>query len=54
MFEDNDENRIILYRFPKEFFNLKSIGTTLTFSVGNQPIKNFLMIERHYFKDKII
>ena len=54
MFEENDDNRIILYRFPKEFFNLKTIGTTLTFYVGNEPIKNLLMIERHYFKNKII
>jgi hypothetical protein len=30
------------------------VGTSLTFSVGNKPVKNFTMIERHYFKEKLI
>lgn len=26
------------------------MGTTLTFRVGAQPVKKFVMIEKHYFK----
>jgi hypothetical protein len=33
---------------------LKVIGTTLKFKNGPQPVKNFKMIERHYFKNKLI
>ena len=33
---------------------MKALGTTLTFAVGAQPVKNFTMIERHYFKEKLI
>ena len=54
LFEENDDNRLILYQFPKQIFNLKALGTTLTFAVGAQPVKNFTMIERHYFKEKLI
>jgi hypothetical protein len=26
----------------------------LTFRVGDKPVRNFRMIERHYFKDKLM
>ena len=29
-------------------------GTALTFTVGEQPVKDFRMIERHFFKDKLV
>ena len=29
-------------------------GTNLTFTVGDQPVKDFRMVERHYFKDKLV
>ncbi len=36
------------------FFHLNTIGTTLNFRVGPKPVKKFIMIERHYFKNKLI
>lgn len=49
-----DESRLVRYHFGPDFFMLKTIGTTLVFKVGNLPVKNFIMIERHYFKNKLI
>jgi hypothetical protein len=51
---DEREVRTVRYNFSKDFFNLKSIGTLLMFSVGDKPVKNFTMIERHYFRDTLI
>lgn len=30
------------------------IGTRLKFSVGNEELKNFRMIERHYFRNTLL
>ncbi|KAL0485614.1 hypothetical protein AKO1_011932 [Acrasis kona] len=53
-----DENalRTIKYQFDKSFLRTKSIGTTdsLVFQVGDKPVQNFRMIERHYFKEKLL
>ena len=49
-----DDFRTVRYHMGPDFLKLGIIGTTLTFRVGNQPVKNFMMIERHYFKDKLI
>lgn len=49
-----DESRTVKYHFGPDFFELNTIGTTLTFKVGSLPVKDFVMIERHYFKDKLI
>lgn len=52
--EEEAEYRTVRYHFGPDFFKLKTIGTTLRFSVGDKPVKNFRMIERHYFKDKLL
>ena len=63
--EDNNENytnndevddsvRIIKYHLGPDFLDLKNIGTLLKFSVGNLPVKDFILIERHYFKDQLV
>jgi len=52
--EEEAEYRTVRYHFGPDFFKLKTIGTTLRFSVGDKPVKNFRMIERHYYKDKIL
>jgi len=52
--EMEDQVRCISYDFGEDFLKLKSIGTTLQFSVGPNPVENFRMIERHYFKDQLI
>jgi len=51
---DYDQLRTISYKFPADFLRFKTVGTTLRFSVGNNAVSNFRMIERHYFKNKII
>ncbi|KAL4476846.1 hypothetical protein ABPG72_010683 [Tetrahymena utriculariae] len=52
--EEEIEMRTVRYHFGNYFFDIKTIGTSLTFSVGSKPVKNFLMIERHYFREKLI
>jgi len=50
----DDSVRFIQYDFGAEFLNLKTIGTSLTFRVGPKEVPKFRMIERHYYKDKLI
>ena len=54
--EENIESspRTIRYHFGPDFLELKELGSSLTFSVGKTPVKDFLMIERHYFKDILV
>lgn len=52
--EEETEMRTVRYHFGDHFFDIKTIGTSLTFSVGSKPVKNFLMIERHYFRNQLI
>jgi hypothetical protein len=51
---DTDETRFIHYCFPPDILDLRTIGTTLFFSVGERPVSNLRMIERHYFRDRLI
>ena len=55
--EDEDiykSPRMIRYHLGPDFLDLKNLGSSLTFSVGNQPVKDFLMIERHYFNEILV
>jgi len=52
--EMEDQVRCISYDFGNEFLDLRTIGTTLQFSVGPHEVSNFRMIERHYFRDILI
>ena len=51
---DDDEFRLIRYSFGPKFLDIKIIGTTLEFTIGGKALKSFRMIERHYFKDKLL
>jgi len=51
---ETDEARTIKYAFPKEMLKIQQIGTAVEFKVGPKEVKNFRMIERHYFKDKLL
>eukprot|EP00002_Diphylleia_rotans_P004322 TRINITY_DN13147_c0_g1_i1.p1 TRINITY_DN13147_c0_g1~~TRINITY_DN13147_c0_g1_i1.p1 ORF type:complete len:185 (-),score=36.73 TRINITY_DN13147_c0_g1_i1:372-926(-) len=51
---EDDSVRFIRYDFHSDFLRLRTIGTTLTFCVGPKEVSNFRMIERHYFKRKLI
>ncbi|CAL8096532.1 unnamed protein product [Calicophoron daubneyi] len=50
----DDVSRCVRYQFPPSFLRLKTVGAEVRFSVGSLPIKEFRMIERHYFKDKLL
>eukprot|EP01028_Stygiella_incarcerata_P004934 TRINITY_DN2131_c0_g1_i4.p1 TRINITY_DN2131_c0_g1~~TRINITY_DN2131_c0_g1_i4.p1 ORF type:complete len:276 (-),score=85.66 TRINITY_DN2131_c0_g1_i4:177-1004(-) len=52
--EEEEALRTVIYDFPASLLDLKAVGTTLTFRVGPQPVNNFRMIERHYFRDKLV
>jgi len=50
----DDSVRSIRYHFGPTFLDFHTIGTSLEFTIGDQPLHNFQMIERHYFKDVLI
>ncbi|XP_033123199.1 protein unc-119 homolog B-like [Anneissia japonica] len=54
--EDVDPNagRFVRYQFTPQFLKLNTIGATVEFQVGDQPVNNFRMIERHYFKERLL
>eukprot|EP01040_Poterioochromonas_malhamensis_P005088 gene5085-5453_t len=49
-----DMYRKIKYTFSEDVLRLPLIQTTLVFSVGNVALNGFRMIERHYFRDRLI
>ncbi|KAI8821114.1 GMP-PDE, delta subunit-domain-containing protein [Fimicolochytrium jonesii] len=49
-----DDTRTITYTFLASLLATPTIGTTLVFAVCPQGIPNFRMIERHYFKGRLI
>mmetsp|Transcript_104404 Transcript_104404/g.319701 ORF Transcript_104404/g.319701 Transcript_104404/m.319701 type:complete len:184 (-) Transcript_104404:125-676(-) len=50
----DDSVRFIRYHFGPDFLNIPTIGTSLEFTIGDQPLVNFRMIERHYFRNELI
>lgn len=52
--DGDDSSRFIRYHFGPEFLDIPTIGTTLEFVIGDQPLHNFRMIERHYFRDQLL
>lgn len=52
--DDADKNvgRFVRYQFTPEFLKLRNVGATVEFTIGDKPVSNFRMIERHYFKDR--
>jgi protein unc-119 len=49
------ELRTVRYQFDTSFLDIKTVGTSLIFKVGkDKPVKDFRMIERHYFRDQLI
>lgn len=55
---DNDDDpnagRFVRYKFTPEFLKLTTVGATVEFTVGDKPVNNFRMIERHYFRDRLL
>mmetsp|Transcript_126582 Transcript_126582/g.188897 ORF Transcript_126582/g.188897 Transcript_126582/m.188897 type:complete len:183 (-) Transcript_126582:21-569(-) len=52
--EDEDAVRTIRYNFGPDFLRRGTIGTSLVFSVGPREVPSFRMVERHYFKDRLL
>ncbi|XP_023349705.1 protein unc-119 homolog B [Eurytemora carolleeae] len=50
--QDPNAGRFVRYQFTSQFLKLKTVGATVEFSVGSKPVKNFRMIERHFFRDR--
>ena len=46
--------RMIRYHLDPDFLDLKNLDSSLSFSVGDIPVKDFLMIKRHYFNEILI
>uniref|UniRef100_A0AC35TMR9 GMP_PDE_delta domain-containing protein n=1 Tax=Rhabditophanes sp. KR3021 TaxID=114890 RepID=A0AC35TMR9_9BILA len=53
-FLTSPKSRFVRYQFSRKFLKLKDIGAYIEFKVGDEPIKNFEMIEKHYFKGKLL
>jgi len=52
--DQNDAARRIKYNFSEDMLRLPYIETSLKFQVGPRELKNFRMIERHYFRGELI
>lgn len=51
---DESVYRKIKYDFSVDVLRLPRISTLLQFSVGNNEVEDFRMIERHYFRDRLV
>ncbi len=44
-----------MYRFGAQFLEFKNLALKLEFNVvGEEPVKDLVLIERHYFKNKLV
>lgn len=50
----DDSSRFVRYNFASEFLRLKTVGALVEFKVGDVPVNNFYMLERHYFGEKLL
>ncbi|XP_025834059.1 protein unc-119 homolog [Agrilus planipennis] len=51
---DPNAGRFVRYQFTPQFLKLKTVGATVEFTVGCKPVNKFRMIEKHYFRDKLL
>ncbi|XP_016412616.1 protein unc-119 homolog A-like isoform X2 [Sinocyclocheilus rhinocerous] len=51
---DQNAGRFVRYQFTPAFLRLRQVGATVEFTVGDVPINNFRMIERHYFHGQLL
>ena len=52
--QKSSEERTIKYHLGPDFLKLQTVGLSLKFKNGEQPVKDMLMIERHYFRGRCI
>jgi len=48
------QSHSVRYNLRKEILKLKTIGAAVEFKVGKRPINNFSMVERHFFRNKLL
>ncbi|XP_032164975.1 protein unc-119 homolog B [Mustela erminea] len=51
---DISAGRFVRYQFTPAFLRLRTVGATVEFTVGDKPVSNFRMIERHYFREHLL
>ncbi|XP_055003170.1 protein unc-119 homolog B [Sorex araneus] len=51
---DVSAGRFVRYQFTPAFLRLRTVGATVEFTVGDRPVSNFRMIERHYFREHLL
>nr|CAB3267507.1 protein unc-119 homolog B [Phallusia mammillata] len=51
---DPNAGRFVRYQFTPEFLQLKTVGATVEFVVGDAHVDSFRMVERHYFRDQLL
>ncbi|XP_008071744.1 protein unc-119 homolog B [Carlito syrichta] len=51
---DISAGRFVRYQFTPAFLRLRTVGATVEFTVGDKPVSNFRMIERHYFRERLL
>ncbi|XP_008838894.1 protein unc-119 homolog B isoform X2 [Nannospalax galili] len=51
---DVSVGRFVRYQFTPAFLRLRTVGATVEFTVGDRPVSNFRMIERHYFRERLL
>ena len=51
---EEEDDWIVKYDLGPDFLDLGTIGMEVQFKVGEEPVKNLLLIEKHYFKDELL
>ena len=51
---EDDSVRTIKYHLGPDFLNLTALGSTIGFKVGDKEVRDFRMIERHYFRSTLL
>ncbi|XP_064612755.1 protein unc-119 homolog B-like isoform X2 [Liolophura sinensis] len=51
---DPNAGRFVRYQFTPQFLRLKTVGATVEFIVGDKPVNKFRMVERHYFRERLL
>jgi len=46
--------RFVRYCFTPEFLKLRTVGATVEFTIGSEPVNSFRMIERHFFQENLL
>ena len=52
--DDDPKTRLIKYHMGPDFLMLRTVGLTMRFSIGSKPIQNLKMVERHYFRGRVL